>query len=335
MKKEEKNFNIITDSVQVKGGADYTFVCRKIPFAVTCSTDLAPGAYNYIDLDLVNKMRIPLLNIKVTRMCLHGQDVRVVGAISQTVQCVSQGKIQGTVNLEAKVVRNLYDMFNVDCIASIKTFTRLTGRDPPEPHDDTDPEPGPDVVVLGGHEDEEETLDEGEGKTAPDEPDPPDTELKAAVANHDEDNEYTKYGYKDFEDFLENAPWSTQCIPRECDTWKDDIAAAAHGYPDTRYGPVDLTKLGPLGPTDLKILASMQDDHDGDDRFHAQFGVKSHALHTMDAPKAKHGPSKLQPRGPRSRRKVTQDKEEDEYTADELAIMHGYPPGPAGRARRP
>ena len=49
--KEERNFNIITDSVQVKGGADYTFVCRKIPFAVTCSTDLAPGAYNFIDLD--------------------------------------------------------------------------------------------------------------------------------------------------------------------------------------------------------------------------------------------------------------------------------------------
>ena len=118
-------------------------------------------------------------------------------------------------------------------------------------------------------------------------------------------------------------------IPRECDTWKDDIAAAAHGYPDTRYGPVDLTKLGPLGPTDLRILASMQDDHDGDDRFHAQFGVKSHAPHTMDAPKAK-----LQPRGPRSRRKVTQDEEKDEYTADELAIMHGYPPGPPGRMRR-
>ena len=324
--KEEKNFNIITDSVQVKGGADYTFVCRKIPFAVTCSTDLAPGAYNYIDLDLVNKMRIPLLNIKVTRMCLHGQDVRVVGAISQTVQCVSQGKIQGTVNLEAKVVRNLYDVFNVDCIASVKTSTRLTGRAPPEPHDDADPEPGPDVDVLGGHEEEDEALNQG--KTAPDEPDPPDSELKAAVKDHDEDNEYTKYGYKDFEDFLENAPWSAQCIPRESDTWKDDIAAAAHGYPDTRYGP--------LGPTDLRIIASMQNDQDdGDDRFHAQFGVKSHAPHTMDAPKAKHGPNKLQLRGPRGRRKVTQDKKEDEYTADELAVMHGYPPGPAGRARRP
>ena len=332
--KEEKNFNIITDSVQVKGGADYSFVCRKIPFAVTCSTDLAPGAYNFIDLDLVNKMRIPLLNIKVTRMILHGQDVRVVGTISQTVQCVSQGKIQGTINLEAKVVRNLYDVFNVDCIASAKTFTRLTGRAPPEPHDDGVPEPSPDVDVLGGHEEEDEALDQG--KTAPDEPDPPDTDLKAAVEDHNENNEYTKYGYKDFEDFLENAPWSSQCIPRESDTWKDDIAAAAHGYPDTRYDPVDLTKLGPLGPTDLKILASMQDDQDDEDnRFHAEFGMKSHAPHLYDRGTAQHGPHKLQLRGPRSRRKVTQDEVEDEYTADELAIMHGYPPGPAGRARRP
>ena len=284
---EDKKFNIITDCAPVKGGADYSFICKKIPFAVTCTTDLAPGAYNYIDLDLVNKMRIPLLNIKVTRTCLHGQDVRVVGAINQTVQCVSQGRIQGTVNLEAKVVRNLYDMFNVDCLASIKTFTRLTGRAPPEPHDEADPEPGPYVDVLGGYEEEEDALDQG--VTAPDEPDPPDSDLKAAVGDHDEDNEYTKYGYKDFEDFLENAPWSTQCIPKESDTWKDDIAAAAHGYPDTRYGSVDLTKLGPLGPTDLKILASMQDDQDDEEnRFHAQFGVKSHAPHLYDRGTAQH-----------------------------------------------
>merc|ERR1711884_779967 len=174
-------------------------------------------------------------------------------------------------------------MFNVDCLASVKTFTRLTGGCLPEPLGDGDPEPGPDVDVLGGYKEEVEALDQG--KCAPDEPDPPDTDLKAAVADDDEENEYTKYGYKDFEDFLENAPWSAQCIPRECDTWKDDITAAAHGYPDTRYGP--------LGPTDLRIIASMQDDYDGDDPFHAQFGVKSHAPHTMDAPKVKLGHSKL------------------------------------------
>ena len=118
---------IITDSVQVKGGADFTFMCSKIPFAVSCTKNLPHGAYNYIDLDLINQMDIPLLNIKVTRMSILGRDIRAVGSISQTVQCVHKGIVQGTVHLEAKVVRNLFSMFNVDCIASAKTYTRLTG----------------------------------------------------------------------------------------------------------------------------------------------------------------------------------------------------------------
>ena len=65
---------IITDKVPVKNGADYTFVCGKVPFAITCSSDLNHGGYNYIDLDLVNKMKIPLKNIKVCRMQLQGEN---------------------------------------------------------------------------------------------------------------------------------------------------------------------------------------------------------------------------------------------------------------------
>ena len=49
----------------------------------------------------------------------------------------------------------------------------------------------------------------------------------------------------------------------------------------------------------------------------------------QDKHAAKHVSHPRQLRGPRSRRKVTPDEEEGE-----LAIMHGYPPGPAGRARR-
>ena len=85
---------IITDSIQVKGGADFTFMCSKIPFAVSCTKNLPHGAYNYIDLDLINQMDIPLLNIKVTRMSILGRDVRAVGSISQTVQCVHKGKFR-------------------------------------------------------------------------------------------------------------------------------------------------------------------------------------------------------------------------------------------------
>ena len=126
---------IITDSVPVKNGTDFTFVCGKIPFAISCSSTLQHGAYNLIDLDLVNKMRIPLQKIKVCRMTYFGENLRSVGYIDQTIQCVHNGVIKGTIHLAAKVIRNLYDNFNVDCIASSKTYEKLTGNKPPDPPD--------------------------------------------------------------------------------------------------------------------------------------------------------------------------------------------------------
>ena len=126
---------IVTDKVNVENGADYTFVCHKIPFAITCSSELPHGDNNLIDLDLVNKMRIPLRSIKVTRMSILGHDVRAVGRIKQTVQCVHRGRVQGTVHLEGKVVRDLYSLFNVDCLASSRTYERLVGKKPPDPDD--------------------------------------------------------------------------------------------------------------------------------------------------------------------------------------------------------
>ena len=131
---------IITDSIQVKNGTDFSFVCGKVPFAISCSSTLKHGAYNLIDLDLVNKMKIPLQKIKVCRMTYLGENVRSVGYIDQTVHCVQKGVIQGTVHLAAKVVRNLFDTFNVDCVASSKTFERLTGNKPPDPPDFTEAE---------------------------------------------------------------------------------------------------------------------------------------------------------------------------------------------------
>ena len=109
---------IITDKVHIKNGADYSVSCSKVPFAITCSSSLQHGSYNLIDLDLVIKMKIPLQKIKVCRMIYMGTNLRSVGHIDQTVHCIHNGVIEGTVHLAAKVVRNLFDNFNVDCIAS-------------------------------------------------------------------------------------------------------------------------------------------------------------------------------------------------------------------------
>ena len=120
----------ITDKVAVKNGVDYTFVCSKIPFAVSCSSMLPHQEYNLMDLELVNRMKIPLQKIKVERCSILGQTFRSVGFVSQTVQCVRQGKISGNIHITARVVRDLLHELDVDFIASAKTYTRLVGKKP-------------------------------------------------------------------------------------------------------------------------------------------------------------------------------------------------------------
>ena len=141
---------MITDKLLTQNGADFTFVCGKVPFAISCSSDLPHRSSNLIDLDLINKMKIPLKNIRVTRMSIQGQDLRCVGVVSQTIQCVIGGKISGTIHLYAKVVRDLFNSISTDCLASKQTYSRLMGEDPPE-----EPPDDPSKEVLGGDEDAE------------------------------------------------------------------------------------------------------------------------------------------------------------------------------------
>ena len=215
----------ISDKVQIRNGADFTFVCSKIPFAITCSSEFSQLQNNLIDLDLVNKMRIPLTNIKVTRMMVSGQSVRSVGFINQTVQCVRQGRVTGTIHLNARVIRDLYTLFDVDCVASSSTYTRLMGKKPPDPLDKLD-------------EDDEELEDYGDLDDAEEVPDPdpttnkePDEEVKdKEVTNHvrtNDDYDENWYGGGDLNKIIEKdmkylfakkSPWSQVCSYPDDDT---------------------------------------------------------------------------------------------------------------------
>ena len=198
--------NINTTKVEVENGADFTFVCRKIPFAITCS-ELHHGETNLIDLDLVNSMKIPLRNIRVTRMSLLGHDVRAVGRIKQTVQCVVNGQVQGNVHLEGKVVRNLSSLLNVDCLASTKTYERLMGRKPPDPLDDGY-ESLEEIPTLGDDGTEGESNLKEDGKENTDakslEEEPPDPNVPPALRSFHA--QCIEMGYKGIDDCLENIP---------------------------------------------------------------------------------------------------------------------------------
>ena len=119
---------------------------------------------------------------------------RAVGRIKQTVQCVVNGQVQGCVHLEGKVVRDLFSLANVDCLASSRTYERLMGKKPPDLSDEGYDSSG-DIPTLGGKEDEEidkeekketeDSIGKDDQKTE-DPPDPPDSkspEVENAKSN--------------------------------------------------------------------------------------------------------------------------------------------------------
>ena len=165
-------------------------------------TELPHGDLNLIDLDLIKKMGIPLRNIKVTRMSLLGHDVHAVCCIKQTIQCVSKGRVQGTFHLQAKVVRDLYSILGVDCVASARTYSRLTGQEPPDPPD-------------------EECDDEDHQKDV--------TNLDDTIADNADDTESVKARWGDDENNNDNDACYSAAEDEVKDDVKDDIWAQEPG----------------------------------------------------------------------------------------------------------
>ena len=214
----------LSDKVNVRNGADFSFVCSKIPFAISCLSDMASHGNNLIDLDLVNKMRIPLTNIKVTRMIVSGQSVRSVGFINQTVQCVRRGKVTGTIHLQARVIRDLYTLFDVDCVASSRTYTKLMGRKPPDPSEDDHDEESDDENIphYGDLDDPVPITNNGADDNDMD-------EMKDQGTNDDEDDNKDEQEDEEDDAYI-NYPvvWNTAGLP---DDFVADVKVAQRVYP--------------------------------------------------------------------------------------------------------
>jgi len=109
------------------GSKDFVFQVNKWPFAITCNPLLPTITESFIDLALVKDMKINVKKLECRTISYGGLTTKVVGSISQTVQVVYNGVSSGTMHLKAKVIRNLTNLYGVDCIASQKLYKLLTG----------------------------------------------------------------------------------------------------------------------------------------------------------------------------------------------------------------
>ena len=108
------------------GSKDFVFQVNKWPFSITCNPALPTITECFIDLALVKDMKITMKKVECRNISFAGYATKLVGSISQTVQVVQDGVATGTMHLKAKVIRNLTNLYGVDCIASKKLYKLLT-----------------------------------------------------------------------------------------------------------------------------------------------------------------------------------------------------------------
>jgi len=108
------------------GSKDFVFQVNKWPFSITCNPLLPTITESFIDLALVKDMKIAMKKVECRNISYGGLSTKLVGSISQTVQVVYNGVASGTMHLKAKVIRNLTNLYGVDCIAGLKLYKNLT-----------------------------------------------------------------------------------------------------------------------------------------------------------------------------------------------------------------
>ena len=112
------------------GTRDFVFSCHNRAFAATWSPLLPKPTETLIDLELTEFLDIPIRKIEARKFSYAGTNTRIVGHISQTIQCVVNGKTSGTIHLKASVVRHLTKLFNMDCVAGGQMYKRLADATP-------------------------------------------------------------------------------------------------------------------------------------------------------------------------------------------------------------
>ena len=131
-----KKFKIM-DKEAVLYGEDFTFDCGKIPYTITCFKILLHGVNNLIDLDLVNKIKKPLLNIWLRRshswlgmlQCWYNWSNNEWTYFSNNL-CVSKRKLQRMIHLSyqcQKFVWRLQCCLFSQCQDISKTFKKELG----------------------------------------------------------------------------------------------------------------------------------------------------------------------------------------------------------------
>ena len=100
---------------------EFVFSCKGRPFAMLSSQHRIPvPTLTLIDFNLVQDLGMKMFEIQCSKFTFAGSNLRILGKINQTVQCVKNGKLTGNLHIKANVVEDLKKTFETHSIAGTK-----------------------------------------------------------------------------------------------------------------------------------------------------------------------------------------------------------------------
>ena len=107
------------------GEGRHVFVCRKFPFEMLRSPNYPSQNETLIDENFVHKVKLDQTNVTCENFRFAGQNLRIVGRISTTVQTVANGVPVGNMQLKATVVRDLKSLLGTEALPGAQLREKL------------------------------------------------------------------------------------------------------------------------------------------------------------------------------------------------------------------
>jgi len=99
---------------------EFVFACKGRPFAVLVSDNLPTPATNLIDHSLVRELGLKMSDLQCRKYFFAGHRMRVLGRVSTAVQCIKDGRTNGSFHLKGLVVTNLDQFLDTQVVAGAK-----------------------------------------------------------------------------------------------------------------------------------------------------------------------------------------------------------------------
>ena len=99
---------------------EFVFACKGRPFAVLVSDNIPTPTTNLIDHNLVRELGLKMSDLQCRKYFFAGHRMRVLGRVSTAVQCIKDGRTNGSFHLKGLVVTNLDQFLDTQVIAGAK-----------------------------------------------------------------------------------------------------------------------------------------------------------------------------------------------------------------------